>query len=137
MDRFNRPLPPAITRACSLTRNETLHLYYAENTWECWRPLFWIHDWSQSTFVDWLSSLGPDRTRWLRDVVLLYKHDTELEHNLYDALAALGIEVNASAISHKQELSEYEMSYEQLRLPRAFGAKRKLDRWSAGNASSN
>ncbi|EMC95543.1 hypothetical protein BAUCODRAFT_34291 [Baudoinia panamericana UAMH 10762] len=36
MDRFNRPSPPPITRVCRQTRQETLHLYYSENVFECW-----------------------------------------------------------------------------------------------------
>lgn len=69
-------------------------------------------------------------------MVLLYKHDAELEHNIDDALVDLGIELDTGVISHKQELSEYEMNYEQLGLPRHFGTKRKRDRWLAGNASN-
>lgn len=136
MDRFNRPLPPAITRACTQTRYETLQFYYESNIFECWRPLFWIHDWSQSTFVDWLSGLGPRKTMWLNDIVLLYKHEGELENDLEEPLAELGFDLKPNVIRSRQELSEYEHSYEAWGLPRHFGRQRRWDRWLAGNAST-
>ena len=102
---------------------------------ECWRPLF-FRDWSQSTFIDWLLNLGPEKTEWLNDVVLLYKHEGELEQDLEDALAELGVELKPGVITNRQELSEYEMSYEQLGLPRHFGKKRRTDRWLAGSAGN-
>lgn len=135
MDRFNRPPPPALTRVSHQLRAEALHLYYQLNVFECWRPLFWLKDWSQSTFIDWLVSLGPEQTKWLRQVVLLYKHESELEHDVDNALMEHGFELNPGLISNKQELSEYEMCFEELGLPRHFGRRRRWDRWMAASAS--
>ncbi|KAH9841265.1 hypothetical protein Tdes44962_MAKER07822 [Teratosphaeria destructans] len=104
------------------------------NTFECWRPLFWLNDWRQSTFVDWLSHLGTDRIAWLTDIVLLYKHEGELEHDIEEALWDLGVEVPKGVIRARRELSEYEMCYEDWGLPRHFGKKRRWDRWMAGGA---
>ena len=127
MDRFNRSLPPGITRVCKMTRHETLHLYYECNTFECWRPVFWNHDWSSSTLIDWLSSLGP-RALWLNDLILLYKYETELEQDIEPELIMLGLEYKRGIITNKQELSEFELTHEALGLPRHFGTKRR-DRW--------
>jgi len=131
MDRFNKPLSPSITRVSKQTREETLKLYYEHNIFECWRPLFWVHDWSQSTFIDWLTGLGPLKTSWLTDIVLLYKHEGELDHDIEGPLAELGFELRPDIISSRLELSEYEMCYETLGLPRHFGTKRRWDRWLA------
>ncbi|KAF7197426.1 hypothetical protein HII31_01236 [Pseudocercospora fuligena] len=136
MDRFNRPPPPPITRVSHQLRSETLHLYYQCNIFECWRPLFWLKDWSQSTFIDWLVSIGPEKTKWLQQIVLLYKHEGELEHDVQSALAEEGFMLAEDAIKDKQELSEYEMCFEELGLPRHFGKKRRWDRWMAGSAAS-
>ncbi|RMX79932.1 hypothetical protein D0869_07939 [Hortaea werneckii] len=122
MDRFNRPLPPAITRACVQTRGETLPLYYQSCKFECWRPKP-NHNWSFSTLVLWLLSLGPEKRSWLRDVVLLYKHEEELEHAIEEGLREFDVQMDPSIFSHRRELSEFEMSYEQLGLPRHFGKK--------------
>ncbi|KAI7083183.1 hypothetical protein KC356_g7785 [Hortaea werneckii] len=122
MDRFNRPLPPAITRACVQIRGETLPLYYQSCKFECWRPKP-NHDWSFSTLVLWLLSLGPEKRSWLHDVVLLYKHEAELEHGLEEGLREFDVRMDTSIFSHRRELSEFEMSYEQLGLPRHFGKK--------------
>ncbi|KAI7155406.1 hypothetical protein KC349_g7000 [Hortaea werneckii] len=122
MDRFNRPLPPAITRASVQTRGETLPLYYQNCKFECWRPKP-NHNWSFSTLVLWLLSLGPGKRSWLRDVVLLYKHEEELEHAIEEGLGEFDVQMDPSIFSHRRELSEFEMSYEQLGLPRHFGKK--------------
>ncbi|RMZ26000.1 hypothetical protein D0859_09940 [Hortaea werneckii] len=122
MDRFNRPLPPAITRASVQIRGETLPLYYQSCKFECWRPKP-NHDWSFSTLVLWLLSLGPEKRSWLHDVVLLYKHEAELEHGLEEGLREFDVRMDMSIFSHRRELSEFEMSYEQLGLPRHFGKK--------------
>ncbi|KAK4613764.1 hypothetical protein CLAFUW4_08935 [Fulvia fulva] len=134
MDRFNRPPPPALARASRQLRAESLHLYYQLNVFECWRPLFWLKDWSQSTFIDWLVSLGPVQTKWLRNIVLLYKHENELEHDVEEVLTAQGFELQPGVVSNKQELSEYEMCFEELGLPRHFGRRRRWDRWMAATA---
>lgn len=136
MDRFNRPSPPPITRVSHQLRSETLHLYYQCNIFECWRPMSWLKDWSQSTFVEWLAFLGPERIKWLQHIVLLYKHETELEHDVHSALADEGLVLVACAIEDKQELSEYELCFEELGLPRHFGKKRRRGRWVAGSAAS-
>ncbi|EME81345.1 uncharacterized protein MYCFIDRAFT_215928 [Pseudocercospora fijiensis CIRAD86] len=120
MDRLNRPPPPPITRVSHQLRSETLHLYYQCNVFECWRPLFWLKNWNQSTFVDWLVSLGPEKTKWLQHIVLLYKREGELEHDVQSALAEDGFVLGEDAIEEKQELSEYEMCFEELGLPRHF-----------------
>ncbi|CAK4034426.1 Hypothetical predicted protein [Lecanosticta acicola] len=135
MDRFNHGGPPSLTRVSHQLRAETLHLYYEQNIFECWRPLFWHKDWSNSTLIDWLTSLGPERTCWLQQVVLLYKHEAELEHDVEQALVDDGFVLAEGAISSKQELSEYEKSFETLGLPRHFGKKRRWDRWTAGVSS--
>ncbi|KAI6968351.1 hypothetical protein KC332_g12117 [Hortaea werneckii] len=123
IDRFNTPLPPAITRSCVQIRGETLPLYYQSCKFECWRPKPNIQDWSFSTLVMWLLSLCPERMSWLRDVVLLYKHEAELEHGIEEGLREFDVQMDPSILSHRRELSEYEMSYEQLGLPRHFGKK--------------
>jgi len=94
--------------------------------------VFWNHDWSFSTLVDWLRSLGT-RSLWLNDLVLLYKHDTELEHEIEPELTMLGLELKTGIITNKQELSEFEITHEALGLPRHFGKKRR-DRWWVGSA---
>ncbi|EME42380.1 hypothetical protein DOTSEDRAFT_81280 [Dothistroma septosporum NZE10] len=134
MDRFNRPSPPALALVSHQLRAETLHLYYELNVFECWRPLFWLKDWTQSTFIDWLVSLGRVQTKWLRDIVLLYKHESELEHDVDEALTDHGFELMPGLISNKQELSEYEMCFEELGLPRHFGKRRRFDRWLAATS---
>lgn len=135
MDRFNRPLPAAITRTCMQIRDETLLLYYQYNTFECWRPIPGT-DWQFSTLTCWLRTLGSTKIAWLRDLVLLYKQEEELEHDIETGLADYGIELRPGAISNKRELSEFEMSYEQLGLPRHFGQRGRRNRWVAGNASN-
>ncbi|KXT02379.1 hypothetical protein AC578_212 [Pseudocercospora eumusae] len=128
MDRFNRPSPPPVTRVSHQLRSETLHLYYQCNIFECWRPLYWLKDWSHSTFIDWLVSLGPEKTKWLQEIVLLYKREGELEHDVQSALAEEGYVLAEGAIKDKQELSEYEMCAEELGLPTHFGKKRRGNR---------
>lgn len=68
-------------------------------------------------------------------MVLLYKHEAELEHDVEEALAEEGFELAEGAITSKQELSEYEMCFETLGLPRHFGKKKRWDRWMAGSSS--
>ncbi|KAM3413908.1 hypothetical protein BST61_g10581 [Cercospora zeina] len=135
MDRFNRPCPPPLTLVCHQIRTETLKLYYEQNVWESWRPLFWLKDWSESTLIDWLSCIGPKRTKWLRHIVLLYKHDTELDHDIKRALCGAGFPLEDCDIHDKQELSEFEMCFQSMGLPRHFGRKRKWDRWMAGTVA--
>lgn len=137
MDRFNRPLPPAITRVSHQLQAETLALYYQENIFECWRPLFWMYDWSVSTLIDWLNSLSLRKIKWLRHIVLLYKHNDELEHDVAAALIEQGYELNECTITSKLELSEYEQCFEQLGLPRHFGKKKRNDRWGAAQPSTS
>lgn len=134
MDRLNRPPAPSITLVSHQLREETLQLWYQHNVFECWRPLFWLKDWNQSTFIDWLVSLGPDQTKWLRQIVLLYKRDGEIEHDIESALVEEGFVLKDCAIVHKQALSEYELCFEELGLPRHFGRQRRWDRWLAGSA---
>ncbi|KAK4498205.1 hypothetical protein PRZ48_010862 [Zasmidium cellare] len=137
MDRLNRPLPPAITRVSHQLQAETLPLYYQENIFECWRPLFWINDWSVSTLIDWLKSLSNgeiNQAKWLRHVVLLYKNQDELEYDVVAALFdELGYELDDCEITSKLELSEYEQCFEQMGLPRHFGKKKRYDRWGAAH----
>lgn len=123
IDRFNQHSPASVTLVSQQVRAETLHLYYQENIWEFWRPLYWLEDWSQSTFIDCLACLGPERTAWLRHIILLYKNEDELEHDIESALAEQGFVLNKCTIDNKQELSEYELYAEQLGLPRRFGRK--------------
>ncbi|KAK5135743.1 hypothetical protein LTR08_004729 [Meristemomyces frigidus] len=131
IDRFNKPLPPPITRASILTRNETLPLYYAYNTFECWRPLFWVNNWSQSTFIDWLTSLTAERCWWIEDITLLYKHEAELDHDIEEGLTDLGIELQPGVISSKRELTELEMGHLIMGLPKHFGKQGRRNRWLA------
>ncbi|TKA71927.1 hypothetical protein B0A55_07923 [Friedmanniomyces simplex] len=134
LDRFNRPLPAAITRVSRQLRHETLHLYYESNQFELWRPLFWINDWSFGTLIDWLTQLGP-RIQWLNDIVLMYKHGSELEHDIEEALWELGFAFSKpGVISNRRELSDFEMSHEAFGLPRHFGRQGR-DRWLAGASS--
>lgn len=137
MDRFNRPLPPAITRVSREVQNETLPLYYQQNIFECWRPLFWLGNWSVSTLIDWLSSLEPREVGWLRHIVLLYKNKDELEYDVEDALLEQGFEFNDCTITNKLELSEYEQCFEELGLPRHFGKKRRNDRYGIVHAGGS
>ena len=138
LDRFNRPCPAPITSASQQLRAETLHLYYQENVFECWRPRFWLKDWSQSTFIDWLDCMtSAERTAWLRHVVLLYKHEDELEHDVEAALSDEGFVLKNCTIVNKRELSKYELCFEELGLPRHFGRKhRRRDPWFAGSAAT-
>lgn len=129
IDRLNRPSPPGITRVTHQIRSETLHLWYQLNIFECWRPLLWqLHSSDNSTFFDWLRSLGRRRA-WLRNVVLLYKTDAELQIDLDAVLAALDLELTPGIVRPQLELSAYEMCYEQMGLPRQFGRKRATQRW--------
>ncbi|KAK1811355.1 hypothetical protein LTR12_014297 [Friedmanniomyces endolithicus] len=131
LDRFNRPLPAAITRVSRQLRHETLHLYYELNHFELWRPLFWANDWSFSTLIDWLTQLGP-RVRWLNNITLMYKHEAELEYDIEEALREAGFAFGKQGvISSRRELSEYEMSDVAWGLPRQFGRGTR-DRWMAG-----
>ncbi|KAI5363974.1 hypothetical protein Slin15195_G096290 [Septoria linicola] len=136
MDRLNRPCPAPITLVSQQLRAETLQLYYQENVWECWRPLFWIIDWSESTLIDWLSYIGSERTEWLQHMVLLYKHENELEHDIKQALLDEGFMLANCTIDDQHELSEYEKASAVLGLPRHFGRKRKRDYWMVGSAAT-
>ncbi|KAK1012395.1 hypothetical protein LTR91_001638 [Friedmanniomyces endolithicus] len=121
LDRFNRPLPAAITRVSRQLRHETLHLYYECNQFELWRPLFWSNDWTYSTLIDWLTQLGP-RIRWLNNITLMYKHEGELDYDVETALREAGFAFGKpGVISSRRELSEYEMTHEAWGLPRQFG----------------
>ena len=84
-----------------------------------------MYDWSQSTFIDWLMTLGPEKTRWLAEVVLLYKHVDELEYSVEDALDDWDMYVNPGVLHEHQELSEYELCAEQMGLPKHFGPARR------------
>lgn len=66
---------------------------------------------------------------------MLYKHESELEYDIEPALAEEGFELQDGVITHRQELSEYEMCFADLGLPRHFGKKRRWDRWMAGSAT--
>ncbi|KAK3626793.1 hypothetical protein LTR56_019611 [Elasticomyces elasticus] len=130
LDRFNRPLPAGITRVSRQLRHESLHLYYQYNQFELWRPLFWINDWTFSTLIDWLGQLGP-RMEWLNDIALMYKHESELDHDIEEALWEIGFAFSQpGVISDRCELSEFEQSHQALGLPRHFGRKTR-DRWLA------
>jgi hypothetical protein len=107
--------------------------YYACNSFECWRPLFWRSAVDASTFINWLITMGPERIGGLTEVVLLYKHESELDHDINEFLWDIGFDISPEVISAKLELSEYEMSYEALGLPRQFGSKKKSDRWWAAS----
>ena len=133
VDRLNRPLPPGITLANYQLRRETLHLYYEQNIFECWRPFVWQHDWSLCTLVYWLTALGPLQISWLKHVVFLYKNESELEFDFEGALDENGFRFEDGVVSYRQELTEYEMRCEELGLPKHFG-KKKCRRWvySAG-----
>lgn len=138
IDRLNRPLPSPITRTSLQLRAETLPLYYQCNVFEFWRPLFWVHhDLFQSTFVTWLVALGREKVGWLQDLVLLYKFDNELEHDIQEPLKKLDFELTPGVVSNRQELTEYEMCFEELGLPRHFGRTRRWDRWAAANGSDS
>ncbi|KAK3110951.1 hypothetical protein LTR53_014250 [Teratosphaeriaceae sp. CCFEE 6253] len=133
VDRLNRPPPPGLTGVSRQLRHETLRLYYTSNQFELWRPLFWLHDWTLSTLITWLAQLGPHRTPWLADVVLLYKHASELEdHDVYEALGAMGfVLAGRGVVRERLEVSEFEATHEALGLPRHFG-RRGRERWVAG-----
>lgn len=137
MDRLNRPLPPAITRVSHQLRAETLPLYYQENIFECWRPLYWVCDWSASTLINWLDTLSDREIIWLRHIVLLYKNEDELQYDVAIALVEQGYELGECDITSKLELSEYEQCFEQLGLPRHFGKKKRFDRWGASHTSAS
>ena len=79
--------------------------------------------------MTWLASLGQEKTQWLNDVVLLYKERGELQCDTQSALSDQGFELRAGVVRYKQELSEYEMCFEQLGLPRHFGRKRRRQEW--------
>jgi hypothetical protein len=111
-------------------RRESLHLYYEHNIFECWRPRYWLRDWTTSILAEWLFALD-EKTLWLRSLVLLYKQDSELEHDLEDALAQAGFKFHPEAVSNKKELSEYETVFEDFGLPRHFGRSRAQPRWTA------
>lgn len=136
MDRLNRPLPPAITKVSHQLRAETLPLYYQENIFECWRPLYWVCDWSASTLINWLDTLSDREIKWLRRIVLLYKNEDELEYDVATALVEQGYELSDCDITSKLELSEYEQCFEQLGLPRHFGKKKRFDRWGASHTNA-
>lgn len=128
LDRFNRPLPAALTRVSRQLRYETLHLYYECNQFELWRPLFWVNDWTFSTLIEWLTQLGL-KIEWLDDIVLMYKHESEIDHDIEEALWELGFTFSRpGVISHRCELSDFELTHEALGLPRRFGA-RGAGRW--------
>lgn len=122
IDKLNLPLPPPLTRVCRLIRLEALPIYYSDNVFEFWRP--W-QNWDFSLFRNWLIALGPQRTLWLNHVVLMYKQDYELETDVEQALRDEGFALKDGVIATRQELTEYEMKYEQLGLPRRFGAQRR------------
>lgn len=136
INRFNQPCPAPITLVSQQLRAETLQLHYQENVWECWRPLFWLKDWSQSTFIKWLDCMGSERTAWLCHVVLLYKHENELEHDVEAALSEEEFVLKNCTFANKRELSEYELCFEELGLPRHFGRKHRWDQWMAGSAAT-
>lgn len=127
IDRINQPVPPSITQTSAQLRAETLHLYYQHNIFECWRPHphFWMDGLSHSTFVSWLSTLLPEKIAWLNSVILLFKNPSELEYDIESDLKEKGFELGDGVLSFRQELSEYEMCYEELGLPRYFGKQRR------------
>ena len=125
VDNLNRPLPPGLTRVNRQLYTETLHLYYIHNIFECWRPLIHSPLWSSSsTLMYWLNSLGPEKVALLTSIVLLYKKESELEVDFHQALAIEGWSIKSDVLSFREELSEYELCYEQLGLPRHFGRRR-------------
>lgn len=75
----------------------------------------------------WLGSLGPEKISWLNDVVFLYKNESELEYDIEGAIAEQSFHLKQGVVSYRQELSEYEMQYEELGLPRNFGQRHS--RW--------
>ena len=79
---------------------------------------------SASSLFNYLDSLGP-KVEWLREVVLLYKQDWELEYDIEEVLWDEGYNVQHVAFSTRLQLSEYEMCYEEYGLPRSFGKKRR------------
>ena len=81
--------------------------------------------------IDWLKCLGPEKRSWLNSVQLLYKQESELEHDVERALQHARLNIRSGVVSNRQELSEYEMCYEEMGLPRHFGKKRRYDRWLA------
>ncbi|EGP86703.1 unnamed protein product [Zymoseptoria tritici ST99CH_3D1] len=135
IDRLNRPAPPGLTCVSRQLREETLHLYYKHNTFELWRPLYWLPDWTCSTFIDWLTML-EEKIHWLRDIVLLYKHDDEMEHDLEGALAYEGFQLRPGIITSTKEVSEYEIASAQFGLPKHFGSKKGTSRRIRWIASS-
>lgn len=129
IDKFNHPVPPPLTLANHQLRSETLHLYYNHNTFELWRPKTWAPlGVAYSTLVSWLQALGPERMGWLRDVVLLYKREGELEYDVFADMAKEGAELKPEVMRTRLEQTEYEMCYEMMGLPRKFG-KVHAARW--------
>ena len=123
IDRYNQPLAPAITQTCRQTRAETLGLYYKCNIFESWQPLYWVDDWSQSAFVNFLNHIGPERISWLGHIDLLYKLEHELEFDIEGALREEGFALPEGVVQRRRELSEFHQSCDELGLPRQFGKK--------------
>lgn len=71
--------------------------------------------------IVWDSSIALKSSPSLIGYVLRYKHESELEaYDIKRALYENDFDVRAE-ILHRRELSEYEMSYEAMGLPRHFG----------------
>jgi len=104
-----------------------LKLYYSQNIFECWQPNFRSSsgDWSQSTCIRWLFFLGRVRTSWLTSVVVMYKREAGQEYDIEYILAEqLGFALRPGTVSSRLELTEYEMCFEELGLPRQFRVRR-------------
>ena len=118
IDRLNLALPPPITSVSTQVRSETLPLYYSENVFEFWRPL---KDITWSLFANWLRALGPEKLLLLQNVVLLYKHDDELDFSVNEALWQEDLILRPGVVRFRKELNEYEMRPEEWGLPCRFG----------------
>ena len=124
VNNLNRPLPPTVTLANRQVRAESLYIYYAHNTFETWLPFVWHRDWTQSTIVMWLDSIGPEKAWWIEDIVLLYKAEWELDNDVERAIWDIAYAFKDGVVRFRQELSELEMRYEEWGLPTSFGKKR-------------
>lgn len=77
---------------------------------------------SNAALVDWLNLIGPERTACLRDLVLLYKYEEELQLDVELAMEQEGFDIRGIT-RRQQALTEFEVRHESLGLPKQFGGR--------------